>query len=74
MKSQLARIHLGLGDYEQALDNAQMALQLNETSEILLSSKITMGLSYFFLNDFLSALEELKVVLGEYSDSSRIVS
>lgn len=74
VKSQLARIHLGLGDYEQALDNAQMALQLNETSEILLSSKITMGLSYFFLNDFLSALEELKVVLGEYSDSSRIVS
>ena len=43
MKSQLARIHLGLGDYEQALDNAQMALQLNETSEILLSSKLLWG-------------------------------
>ena len=74
VKSQLARIYLGLGDYEQSLDNGQMALQLHETPEILLSCKITMGLAYFFLDDFSSALGELKIVLGEYSQSSRIVS
>ncbi|RCK63036.1 Superkiller protein 3 [Candida viswanathii] len=74
VKSQLARIYLGLGEYEQALDNAQMALQLDETPEIVLSAKTTMGLSYFFTNDFSSALGELKVVLAQHNESSRIVS
>ncbi|KAL6449637.1 LOW QUALITY PROTEIN: SKI3 Superkiller protein 3 [Candida maltosa Xu316] len=74
VKSQLARIYLGLGKYEDALENAQMALELHESPEILLSTRITMGLCHFFLNDFPSALQELKIVLAEYNQSSRIVS
>ncbi|EGW30997.1 uncharacterized protein SPAPADRAFT_142101 [Spathaspora passalidarum NRRL Y-27907] len=78
IKSQVARIYLGLGDYESAMENAQMALQLIEGDdshpEITLSCHITIGLSYFFTNEFESSIQELKLILSQYNSSQRIVT
>ncbi|KAG7663597.1 SKI3 [[Candida] subhashii] len=79
MKAQIGRIYLAIGDYELALENSQVALELIEGNdedlpEIILSSRVTIGLSYFSTNQFEAALEELKVILGIYSDSSVIVT
>ncbi|RLV89716.1 Superkiller protein 3 [Spathaspora sp. JA1] len=78
IKSQIARVHLGLGDYTNSLECAQMALQLIEgqdaNSKIVLSCHITIGLSYFFNNEFELAIQELKLILTQSTSSPRIVT
>ncbi|KAG5421274.1 SKI3 [Candida metapsilosis] len=74
-KSQLARLHLGLGDYEAAIKECKFALELDsESDEIVISTRITLGLVYFFTNRFQEAIGELKIVLSQYNDSARIVA
>lgn len=74
-KSQLARLHLGLGDYDSAIEDSKTSLELDpELEQIMISVRITLGLAYFFTNRFQDAIGELKIVLSEYSDSSRIVA
>ncbi|KAI5968639.1 SKI3 [Candida margitis] len=74
-KSQLARLHLGLGNYDSAIEEAKTALELDPDSvQIAVSVRITLGLAYFFTNKFQEAIGELKIVLSEYQDSSRIVA
>lgn len=74
-KSQLARLRLGLGDYDSAIEDSKVSLELDpELEQIMISVRITLGLAYFFTNRFQDAISELKIVLSEYSDSSRIVA
>lgn len=77
-KTQLARIYLGLSQYDMAIESAEFALNLAEDSEesvsVSLSSRIVIGLGLFFSEDINGALEQLKVILGEYSDSKRLVT
>ncbi|CAI5757416.1 unnamed protein product [Candida verbasci] len=78
IKGQLSRINLGLGQFDKSIEEAEMATQLIEEGEgnenLQLSIRITLGLCYFFKNEFEKALEEFKIVLNSYSESSRIVN
>lgn len=80
-KTLLARVCLGMEDYETAIDNAQFAIDLVSEEEItedirktVLSSRIVIGLSFFFNNQFNDALEELKIILNEHGESHRAVT
>lgn len=74
-KSQLARLYLGSGDYEYAIEEAKTALELDpELEKIVISVRLTLGLAYFLTNRFQDAIGELKIVLSEYSDSPRIIA
>uniref|UniRef100_A0A0L0P0L0 PEP-CTERM system TPR-repeat lipoprotein n=1 Tax=Candidozyma auris TaxID=498019 RepID=A0A0L0P0L0_CANAR len=80
-KAELARVFLGLARYEEAIDNAQVALDVlaeeDETEKIKkvkLSSRVVIGLSFFFNEQFDDAIEELKVILSTHGQSQRIVT
>lgn len=74
-KSQLARLYLGSGDYEYAIEEAKTALELDpELEKIVISVRLTLGLAYFLTNRFQDAIGELKIVLSEYNDSPRIIA
>lgn len=80
-KTQLARVCLALEDYANAIDHAQFTIdiladedQTNEVRTAVLSSRIVIGLSFFFNNQFRDALEELKVILSKHSLSHRAVT
>lgn len=80
-KTQLARICLGIEEYEKAIDHAQFTLDVlgeeeytEEVRDALLSSRVVIGLSFFFNNQFNDALEELKMILSEHSQSHRAVT
>lgn len=80
-KTLLARVCLGLKDYARAIDHAQFTLDVlgeeeysEEVRAALLSSRIVIGLSFFFNNQFNDALEELKMILSEHSQSHRAVT
>ncbi|ODV82131.1 TPR-like protein [Suhomyces tanzawaensis NRRL Y-17324] len=79
-KTQLSRIYLGLGKYEKALENAQLALDLINSSEdeqfdlVVLSSRVVIGLALFFSNEFDESLEHLKVILESHGQSKRLIT
>lgn len=81
-RTQLARMYLGAEDYERAIENAQTTLDVlseetNPTREMtaaMLSSRVVIGLSFFFNNQFDEALDELKAILEAHSDLARLVS
>lgn len=79
-KTLLARVYLGMENYELAVDNAQFTLDVlaeedpEQVLEALLSSRVVIGLSFFFNNQFDEALEELKIILTMHSLSQRVVT
>jgi superkiller protein 3 len=75
-KTQLARLHLGVGHYNEALENAEFGLNLLEDDhlELVLSARITIGLAFFFNDQFDDALEQLKLILAKKSNSQRLVT
>lgn len=75
-KTLLARLHLGVGHYNEALENAEFGLNLLEEDhlELMLSARITIGLAFFFNNQFDDALEQLKLILAKKSNSQRLVT
>lgn len=80
-KTQLARIYLGLANYGDAIDHAQVTLDVleeeeetQEVREAKLSSRIVIGLSFFFNGQFDEAMEELKIVLETHGQSQRMVT
>ncbi|ODV65338.1 TPR-like protein [Hyphopichia burtonii NRRL Y-1933] len=74
-KTQLARLYLGIGDYEHAIENAQFTLDVLDSEEesSILSSRIVIGLSFFFNDQFGEALDEFKSIL-KHNVSNRIIS
>lgn len=81
-KTQLSRIYLGLSEYAMALENAQVVLDIledgNDVTEeyksSILSSRISIGLSFFLNDQFDEALEQLQLILADYSDSARLIT
>ncbi|KAK6462465.1 hypothetical protein DFJ63DRAFT_287079 [Scheffersomyces coipomensis] len=77
-KTQLSRIYLGLKKFAEAIENAQFAIDLigdgDDKNTIILSSRITIGLSLFFNNEFEASLEQLSLILKDYHDSKRLVT
>ncbi|EGV65252.1 Superkiller protein 3 [Yamadazyma tenuis] len=80
-KVQVARIHLALGDYAQAVQESEMVLGLiDETDALdinkrnLLSARITIGLAHFFDKDLEKSVEQLKAILVEYSQYEWLVT
>ncbi|OBA22026.1 TPR-like protein [Metschnikowia bicuspidata var. bicuspidata NRRL YB-4993] len=80
-KTLLARVYMGMGDYESAIENAQFTLDLvaeEETSpavrEAILSSRIVIGLSFFFNEQYNEALEEFQMILADHGLSQKAVT
>ncbi|ABN65293.2 antiviral protein [Scheffersomyces stipitis CBS 6054] len=78
-KSQLARLYLGMLEYQKALDCAENAIELigdstedAELSKIELSSRIVLGLSWFFNDEFELALKELRSILSDHGNTRSI--
>ncbi|SMN22861.1 similar to Saccharomyces cerevisiae YPR189W SKI3 Ski complex component and TPR protein, mediates 3'-5' RNA degradation by the cytoplasmic exosome [Maudiozyma saulgeensis] len=85
LKSQIARIQIGAGEYEQAIENATLAenilYQSMETVspdatgfESLLSNHVCLGLAYFFLDDFNETLNQFQKLLELSKESRSLVS
>lgn len=80
-KTQLARVLLGSEKYDQAVENARDCLDLlseEKKSESVvqaeLSSRIAIGLSFFFNQQYGEALEEFQFILDEHSLSHKVVT
>lgn len=82
-KTQVARMYLGIGEYDKALENAEFGLNVigeddddtvEESSSLVLSARITIGLAFFFSDQFDDALDQLKVILSKRPDSQRLVT
>ncbi|AGO12087.1 AaceriAEL281Cp [[Ashbya] aceris (nom. inval.)] len=78
IKTQLARSQLGLAKFDNAIEDASLALGILEGNEApearraLLSNYIVLGLSYYFSGDFDQALEYFKILLNDYGSSSEV--
>lgn len=72
VKSDIGRVSLGLGDYVSVVENSSMALDLSQDLQGLekcrLSSQITMGLGYYFLEEMESAIDVFQTVLMESNE------
>ena len=80
-KAQLARVLLGCEQYEDAVENAQLAIDLlaaempsADTVKALLSARIVIGLAFFFNGQYSDALSEFQNILDEHSLSHRAVT
>lgn len=78
-KSQLARIYLAVENYDRAIEEASMILDLVQDNtdslsrQNLLSARVTIGLGHFFQNNLDQSIAQLKTILGEYDESKRLV-
>ncbi|AEY96701.1 FAEL281Cp [Eremothecium gossypii FDAG1] len=78
IKTQLARTQLGLAKFENAIEDASLALGIlegNDTPDAkrsLLSNYIVLGLGHYFSGDFDQALEFFKILLSDYGNSSEV--
>ena len=69
VKSDIGRVALGLGEYEDAIENSSTALDLSQELDGLeksrLSSQVTVGLGYYFLGQLEDAIDVFQTVLTE---------
>lgn len=84
LKSQIARVQLGAGEYEGAIENATFAdkilCQVIESTspdskghESLLSNHVTLGLAYFFQDNFDETLTHFQKLLELSKESKSLV-
>ncbi|CAI4054235.1 SKI complex subunit tetratricopeptide repeat protein SKI3 SKDI_16G4440 [Saccharomyces kudriavzevii IFO 1802] len=79
VKGQFARIHLGLGNFDLSIENADLSQGIiseysNEKSiKTKTSNHICLGLSYFFLNDFDQTLSQFQELLSISKESKHLV-
>lgn len=84
-KTQVARLLLGLSDHEAARADAQEALDIicglesydeqdEQHQEVMLSSRVVLGLASFLTGDFDDALDQLKMILAVHNDSATIIA
>lgn len=72
VKSDIARLSLGLGEYEAAVENGSTALDLSQDLTGLvktrLSSQITVGLGHYFLEELEDAIDVFQTMLAESNE------
>lgn len=76
-KADIARTYLGLKDFESAIENATMALDLSEELDLKkcrLSAHLTAGLAYYFSKQIDESLEMFKVALTESDENPDVVA
>ncbi|CAI4037040.1 hypothetical protein SMKI_16G3390 [Saccharomyces mikatae IFO 1815] len=79
IKGQFARIHLGLGNFELSIENAELSQGIiSESSDrnsmkTKISNHICLGLSHFFLNEFDQTLSQFQELLSVSKDSKHLV-
>ncbi|EDO19253.1 hypothetical protein Kpol_1050p112, partial [Vanderwaltozyma polyspora DSM 70294] len=79
IKSQFARIQLGLGNYKNSIENAELSDGIisdynNEQSlQAQISNNICLGLSNFFLDNFDEALNYFQTLLQISKDSKHLI-
>lgn len=77
-KADLARINLGQKEYNEAIENASMALDLSTDIEQLqfcrLSAHLTCGLAHYYAKQMGEALEMFKVALEESSENPDVIT
>ncbi|CCF56325.1 hypothetical protein KAFR_0B00250 [Kazachstania africana CBS 2517] len=84
VKSQLARIQLGSGDYENAVENANLSqglltdyqengLHSKKVLKGILSNYICLGLSFFYLGNFDETLVNFQQLLNLSKDSKSLI-
>lgn len=78
-KTLLSRVYLGLGSYEKAVETAQFTLDIVQDADddlklSILSSRVVIGLSFFFNDQFEEALTEIRTILSQNSGSRRLVT
>ncbi|KAG0633574.1 hypothetical protein HOY80DRAFT_991029 [Tuber brumale] len=76
-KADLARVKLGQEDYEAAIENATLALDLSgeisRLEECRLSAHLTAGLGYYYSGNMDESLEMFKAALNESSENPDVV-
>lgn len=76
-KADIARARLGLKEYEAAIENASLALDLSEEVEAFescrLSAHLTAGLANYYLGAMDESLEMFKAALNESSENPDVV-
>lgn len=79
IKAQLARIQLGFGEYEKAIENANLSegiltdFDKERTRYAQLSNYICLGLSNFFLDNFDETLEQFQQILAIEDNSDKLI-
>ncbi|CDK26289.1 unnamed protein product [Kuraishia capsulata CBS 1993] len=77
-KALLARLYLGAGNYELAIEEAEASLGVAEAAQVelpkvVLTAHSVLGLSLFFTSRFVESLEQFRLCLNLSKDSSQIV-
>lgn len=79
IKAQLARIQLGFGEYDKAIENANLSdgiltdFQSERTKYSQLSNSIVLGLSNFFLDNFDDTLQHFQHILTIEDNSDKLI-
>jgi superkiller protein 3 len=72
VKSDIGRISLALGRFEEAVESSSTALDLSQTLDDLektsLSSQIVVGLGHYFLRQMDEAIDAFQTVLSESNE------
>jgi superkiller protein 3 len=72
VKSDIGRISLALGRFEEAVESSSTALDLSQTLDDLektgLSSQIVVGLGHYFLREMDDAIDAFQTVLSESNE------
>ena len=72
VKSDIGRISLALGQFEEAVESSSTALDLSQTLEDLektsLSSQIVVGLGHYFMRQMDDAIDVFQTVLSESNE------
>jgi superkiller protein 3 len=72
VKSDMGRVSLALGQFEEAVESSSTALDLSQTLEDLektsLSSQIVVGLGHYFLRQMDDAIDAFQTVLSESNE------
>ncbi|SCV04850.1 LAMI_0H19922g1_1 [Lachancea mirantina] len=80
IKAQMARISLGFGEYEAAIDAAKLSLGLLlenddlQTSEAIMSNYIVLGLSSFFLSDNEETFNYFQTALERFGETRQVIT
>lgn len=74
-KCQMARISLGLQEYDKVIDIVQEVEQFESKSLVVEANiRICLGLAYYFTGKFEDAVLQLRVLVDSHAQSSEIIS
>lgn len=79
VKSQIARVQLGLGQYNLVIENADLSRSIlldfenEDNTTVLVSDHICLALAYFFSDNFVEALTHLQELLKLSKESKHLI-